>query len=155
MEDESGCMMVACPACGVIRPAGSGCDDDFHTLLGWENEFPGYGEVHHLLVLCYHLQHPHLYSPEGLAHARGLLADFVEGGKTTEQVRRENKDRLASADRIWKVTARPGSHGAYAHPIRWSMTVLDVAAQDHAGYRENVRRWAASILQDLRSSANL
>jgi len=152
MEDRSGCSLVACPACGALRAADSSCEADFHTLLGWEHEFPAYGEVHHLLVLCYQLQHPHLYSIEGLVHAKGLIVDFLEGGKTTEQVRREKRGIVASSARTWKVTARPGSCGAYAHPIKWSMTVLDVAADDHTRYRENVRRWADATLKDLREA---
>lgn len=155
MEDRSDCALVACPACEAVRAAGTSCETDFYTLLGWENEFPGYGEVHHLLVLCYHIQHPHLYSPEGLVGAKGLLVDFLEGGKATGQVRRENRDRVSSTTRSWKVTARPGSRGAYSHPIQWSMTILSVAADDHTRYRENVRRWAASILQDLRRAGEL
>ena len=57
------------------------CVDDFNELLAWEADNPAYAqEVHHLTVLCYHLQRPSLYSPEGLAGAKGLLVDFVEGG---------------------------------------------------------------------------
>lgn len=147
--------MNTCAACGAVHDEGRVCQDDFHTLLGWENEFPSYGEVHHLLVLCYHLQHPHLYSPEGLEHAKGLLTGFLEGGKTTEQVRCEQRGRVSSANRTWKVTARPGAQGAYAHPMRWSLTIADIARDDHTRYRENVRRWAASILTDLRGSGEM
>ena len=147
--------VMECAHCGAAHDEGRTCQDDFHTLLGWENEFPGYGEVHHLLVLCYHLQHPHLYSPEGLDHAKGLLIGFLEGGVTTEQVRREQRGRVSSTNRAWKVTARPGAQGAYARPVRWTMTIADIARAPHTNYRENVRRWANSILTDMRSSDNL
>ena len=56
-----------CSECGETLADGRTCADDFHQLLFWENERPELGEVHHLLVLCYHLQHPSLYSAEGLA----------------------------------------------------------------------------------------
>ena len=69
-----------CPACGANLPGGLTCEDCFHQMLFWENEESLLGEVHHLMVLCYHLQHPHLYSQEGLANAAGLLIDFVERG---------------------------------------------------------------------------
>ncbi len=32
------------------------------------------------MVLCYHLQHPSLYSPEGLDEAKRLLIEFLEHG---------------------------------------------------------------------------
>jgi len=155
MEDDTGCAMVMCTGCGERRPASTSCEQDFHTLLGWENEFPGYGEVHHLLVLCYHLQHPSLYSPEGLAQAKGLLLDFLEGGKTANEVRRANRERVSSFNRKWKVTARPGSQGAYSRHIDWRMRILELALDDHTRYRENVRRWAASILEDLRAAGEM
>lgn len=68
----------ACPECGAAWVGQKMCQDDFHQMLFWEAENPAYGEVHHLMVLCYHLQHPSLYSPEGLTEARKLLAEFVE-----------------------------------------------------------------------------
>ena len=70
-----------CPECGASWTNGQTCDDYFHQMLFWEVENPGDGaEVHHLMVLCYHLQHPSLYSPAGLSEARRLLAEFVERG---------------------------------------------------------------------------
>jgi len=147
--------MTHCRECGALQPEGKTCLDDFHTLLGWETEYPGYGLVHHLTVLCYHLQHPSLYSPEGLAYAKGLLVDFLDHGKSTEQVRWQNQSAVSSSKRAWKVTARPGLQGAYDHPIPWTMTAADVAADVHNHYIENVRAWADSVLQAFKSSENL
>ena len=144
--------MTRCEECGAAQPEGRTCQDDFHTLLGWETEYPGYGVVHHLTVLCYHLQHPSLYSPEGLEYAKGLLVDLLGNGKTTEDVRRENRRRVSSANRTWKVKGRDGSRGAYDPPIRWTMTAADVARDDHTRYVENVRRWAESVLLSLRGT---
>src|SRR5512143_214934 len=144
-----------CPECGTLQPERKTCQDDFHTLLGWEAEYPGYGVVHHLTVLCYHLQHPSLYSPEGLTYAKGLLVDFLEHGKSTEQVRRENRNAVSSGNRSWKVKGKPGSQGAYAHPVHWTMTTAGVATDDRTRYIENVQAWAASILQSLKFSRNL
>jgi len=62
-------------------------------MLYWENEVLANGEVHHLLVLCYHLQHPRLYSPAGLGYAIQLLRDFLVGGLSPQEVRRESRDR--------------------------------------------------------------
>jgi hypothetical protein len=69
----------SCPACGA---EGDNCEADFHQMLFWEAERPEIYEVHHLMVLGYHLQHPHLYSVEGLENALGLLQDFVSEGLT-------------------------------------------------------------------------
>ena len=131
---------------------GRTCEDDFHTLLGWETQYPGYGVVHHLLVLCYHLQHPSLYSPQGLTSAKGLLMDFLVKGKNTEQVRRENRSRLDSANRTWKVTGRERSHGSFARPVAWSMTIADIARAGPEVYIANMRDWAASILRLVREA---
>jgi hypothetical protein len=147
--------MARCSECGARQPEGRTCQDDFYTLLGWETEYPGYGEVHHLTVLCYHLQHPSLYSTEGLAYAKQLLLDFLENGKTIGQIRRENRDKVSSTNRTWKVKGKPGAQGSYANPPGWAMTAADIANHDHGHYIENVRRWAASILNSLKSSNNL
>ena len=147
--------MNACPDCGAAHEAPLACDDDFHTLLGWENEFPGYGVVHNLLVLCYHLQHPRLYSPEGLNYAKGLLLDFLEKGKTTEDVRRENKRQVSSSHRTWKVTARPGAQGSYSNPVTWTMTALDIVRAGPEGYIKNVRAWAEAVLTSLRAAGEV
>ena len=49
-----------CPECGAVLHDGETCEAYFHQMLFWEAENPANGEVHHLAVLCYHLQHPHL-----------------------------------------------------------------------------------------------
>ena len=41
---------MICPDCDHDHKDGTTCEEDFYTLLGWENEYPGYGVVHHLLV---------------------------------------------------------------------------------------------------------
>ncbi len=114
-------------------------------MLYWEAEVPARGEVHHLMVLCYHLQHPSLYSPDGLRHALGLLQDFVAHGKAPAEVRRRQRQQVASDQRAWKITARPGAHGAYDRRIAWTMTAADVIAGGADAYCDNVRLWAASI----------
>jgi hypothetical protein len=125
------------------------CQDHFFQLLYWENEVPAYGEVHHLTVLCYHLQHPSLYSPEGMTYARKLLVDFLARGLSPAEVRRQNKDLVDSGNRQAKITSRPGAQGAYPVPVHWTMTVGDVVAAGKENYIASVRIWAESILQAL------
>lgn len=142
-------MIDQCPECGARGTAEQTCRDRFHQMLFWESEDPARWEVHHLMVLCYHLQHPSLYSAEGLATARGLLADFIERGLTPEQVRKKNSGRVDSGARNWSITARPGNQGAYDRPIRWTMTAADVVGNGAETYCTSVRSWARSINDNL------
>jgi hypothetical protein len=144
-----------CPECGAIWRTGVTCEDHFHQMLYWENEDPERGVVHHLMVLGYHLQHPSLYSPDGLAYSLGLLVDFVEHGISTEQARKQNRSRVDSSQRNWKIRGKPGSQGSYSHPVRWHMTAQDVVNAGAERYVESVQQWARSILDDLRASGNL
>lgn len=145
----------SCPECGATLTAGNTCQDDFHQLLFWENQYPQIGTVHHLLVLCYHLQHPSLYSPEGLAYSLQLLADFVETGLTTAAALRRSREQVRSDRRDWKITASPGSHGAYPHPIDWTVRAAEVIAAGPQEAIPNIQAWARSILADLRATGNL
>jgi hypothetical protein len=138
-----------CSECGARLAPGAACEEYFHQMLFWENEHSENGEVHHLAVLCYYLQHPSRYSPEGLAYASQLLAEFVENGAQPQDVRRERRDQVASGRRDWKVTARPGAVGAYAHAPRWTLTAADVIAAGSEHYRDSVRAWAASMHQAI------
>jgi len=145
-------MIDTCPECGARRAAERTCRDHFHQMLLWESEDPTRWAVHHLMVLCYHLQHPSLYSAEGLAVARGLLADFIEHGLSPEEVRKKNSGRVASGARDWTITARPGNQGAYDRPIHWTMTAADVVAGGADAYVENVSAWARTAHADIRQS---
>jgi len=109
-------------------------------------------EVHHLLVLSYHLQHPSLYSPEGLAFGIRLLYDFIDGEKTPGEVRRQERTQVDSGKRFWKIKGTPESHGAYPHPVHWEMTARDVIVGGPENYEENVKAWARSLLKSLRES---
>jgi hypothetical protein len=141
----------ACPDCGAVRTNGGTCQDDFYQMLYWETEEPARGEVHHLMVLCYHVQHPGLYSPDGLRHALDLLEDFVVRGKSPVEVRQRQRAKVASDTRTWKITARPDAHGAYDRPIAWTMTAVDVITGGADAYGDNVRLWARSVYKAVKS----
>lgn len=144
--------MEHCPECQANLPAGQTCQDHFHQMLFWETEDPANGEVHHLAVLCYHLQHPHLYSPAGLRQARHLLTEFVVHHQPPQQARRANRRRVDSGRREWKITARPGQAGGYARPVAWTLHAAEVVAGGIENYRANVRRWAEAVYADLQDS---
>lgn len=143
-----------CPACGAPWPEGHTCEDDFHQMLFWEAEFPEYGAaVHHLLVVCYFLQHPHLYSPEGVKEGRRLLSDFLDRGLSPQKVRQDMRERVASDKRDWNISGKkvPGS---YSLPVHWTMRAADVVAGGSDHYVESVKAWARSIHQALQTIPN-
>jgi hypothetical protein len=144
-----------CPECGALWTGGLTCQDHFHQMLYWENEFPGHGEVHHLMVLSYHLQHPSLYSPDGLVYARQLLDDMLERGLSPVDIRRQRSAQVDSGARSWKVTARPGAHGSYEKPPKWTMTAADVIARGAEDYPQSVRDWIKTIHQAIHQSNKL
>ena len=145
-----------CPECGAEWTDGVSCQDHFYQFGYWENEFPSLTlDVHHLMVLCYHLQHPSLYSPDGLGFSKQLLVDFVERSLSTGEVRKQNRVALDSGNRKFKIKGTAASHGHYSHSVRWTMRAGDVVSGGVNDYRENIKAWARSILQALRGSGNL
>jgi hypothetical protein len=143
-----------CSECGTELPSSRTCEDDFHQMLFWEAQDPSLATVHHLVVLCYHLQHPSLYSREGLEHAIKLLADFLDGGLTPQEARWRQRIQMDSGERTWKVTGSEDSHGVYTRPVEWLMTARDVVRGGRAHYLDSVLAWAHKTLEDLRSSGN-
>ncbi len=145
-----------CPECGADWSNGVTCEDDFHQFGFWElADLEHLGSVHHLMVLSYHLQHPSLYSPEALAFAQQQLIDFLEGGVTPQQMRRQMRDQVDSGKRTYKVTGTAGHHGSYDPPVVWTMRAADVVAGGEDRYVENIEAWARSILAALRAVGNL
>ncbi|MDA8216137.1 MAG: DUF5946 family protein [Dehalococcoidales bacterium] len=139
-----------CPECGATWDEGQTCEDRFHQMLAWEWEDPRNLAVHHLMVLSYHLQHPHLYSPEGLSEAKQLLLDFLEHDVSPAEARRRNRAAVDSGRRQFKIEGTAASHGAYDPPVRWTMTAKDVVAGGRDRYCENVRACAASVAAALK-----
>ncbi len=141
-----------CPECGAVWSLDQTCETYFHQMLFWEAEYPAYGaEVHHLAVLCYHLQHPSLFSPDGLREARRLLREFVEHGAAPAEVRQQNRARVDSGRRDWKIKATATSHGSYDRALAWPLTAADVVAGGSDHYCDNVRAWAQAINETLKS----
>ncbi|MBK9124236.1 MAG: hypothetical protein IPM16_14115 [Chloroflexi bacterium] len=137
-----------CAECGTILAEGVACADHFHQMLAWEQMY-GLGQAHHLLVASYHAQHPSLLSREGLAAMHDLLRRFVIDGEAPSDVRRTMRDDVASGNRNYPITARPGNVGAYATRPPWTMSAGDVVAGGIGDFIENVERWAASIVEAL------
>jgi hypothetical protein len=143
-----------CPACGADWTDGQTCTDHFHLMSAWELDNQLY-DVHHLMVLCYHLQHPGLYSPEGLTLAKKLLMEFLEDGIEPQGMRRHIGKTFDSGKRDYRIKGTPDSRGTYEHPVRWEMVAADVTRAGIDHYYASVRRWAESILKSLRETGNL
>ena len=146
---------LTCTSCGAPHEAGRTCEDDFHQMLYWEAEEPALGAVHHLMVLCYHIQHPALYSPDGLKFSIGLLRQFVETGALPQDVRKRIAPQVDSGKRSFKVKGTPESHGLYERPVPWWMTASNVISTGKANYIESVKGWARSVMYSLRASNNV
>ncbi len=140
-----------CPECGAPWNGSSACQEAFYQMGYWELDYRLL-DVHHLMVLCYHLQHPSLYSPEGLRGALGLLVRFVEGGEDPRQVGAQIRPGVQSGARKYKIKGSPGARGAYPRPVAWTMTALDVVARGREQYYDSVRAWARSLLDSLKDA---
>jgi NADH:ubiquinone oxidoreductase subunit F (NADH-binding) len=79
-----------------------------------------------------------------------MLVDFVEGGVTPQQMRKEIAQKVDSGRRTYKIAGTVENHGAYAQPIAWTMTIADVVAAGHDAYYESVNAWARATLAALR-----
>ncbi len=145
---------MKCSECGAGLPEGESCLDRFYTFLAAEWEHPEAAEMHGLLVLAYHAQHPSLCQPWIRASHAETLREIYRKGRPWREVlswpssrsRRQRavdqlKERLADA---------PGSL-AFGHPIAGEMTVGDLPAPGSpfypSGYPSQVEAWAASVAQ--------
>lgn len=138
---------AACAECGAALAPGQECDELFHTLLAWEQSDPARkGSDHHLLVLCWEIQHPSRFTPEAVSWARGAVRHVIRDGIPAHQLRRENRATgPGRSDRAYKITRTDGVVVARA----WSRTLSDVVAEGADAMPGSVRRWAEAVLRDL------
>jgi hypothetical protein len=147
-------MESVCPECGAAWREGRACEEAFYQMGYWEMD-NRLLEVHHLMVLCYYLQHPSLYSPEGLREAQRLLVKFVAGELNPQEVVKQNNARLDSGVRTFKIKGTPAAHGAYPHAVHWTMTAVDVVNRGMHAYYASVHAWAQLVLKSLQEAGNL
>lgn len=147
--------MPICAVCGAALPDGTTCEDDFHQFLYWEFEHPDLGQVHHLMVLCYHIQHPHLYSEDGLRGAHELLRQFVATDISPHAIRQQIKEQVDSGNRQHTIRGTGTNQGRYPRTIPWTMHARDVVNGGYPHYIENVQTWAHAIYQNLLSEGIL
>lgn len=142
-------MTNKCPECGAELPPGELCEDRFNLCLAHEYENPvSYGQVHHLMVACYMLQH-NRYSREGWLGARQIVFQSLKQGATPAELRKRNRQRVDSGHRKWSVTR--GERIPGFERIAWTRTIADVRMDNPETYCADVKLWATSVLADTES----
>jgi hypothetical protein len=134
-----------CPECGAPDNA---CETRFYECLALEFQNPSYGAVHHLTVIAYTLQHSSQLTRAGWLHQRKLLRQFIVENKPPDLLRQQRKD-LDSGKRTFKIKSEDGK--PVISKNEWTMTILNVRMENAKEYREDVRAWATSVLEDIES----
>ena len=136
--------VASCPLCGAKYVAGGQCSERFEKCLAKDYEDPAYGAVHHLIVLCYMMQHAG-YSKAGWFEARDLLRKFVVENASPVEVRQRNAKRFANEQRDWYV--RDENDWGQLAEIEWELTIADVSLNTAVEYCASAMRWAKSVLE--------
>jgi len=136
-----------CPECGAENTAEKTCETQYHECLVKEFTEAGYGQVHHLTVAAYMLQHSSKLSRQGWLETRRLLREFLIEKKSPAEIRRQNKNNVDGSRRNWKITSNDGV--AKINRTEWTKTILDVSTKNTEVYCEDVTAWARSALEDV------
>lgn len=145
-----------CSECGGMLEAGKACREYLDEMIKWDFEdFAGVGQVHHLTVLSYNLQHPSVYSNEGLDNAKKSLVEFMRDPLAYARHGAYDRKQLGSDVRTWKIAGTEEEHAAYASEPLWTMHASDVVRGGLSNYVENVKKWSDSVIDALRASGNL
>jgi hypothetical protein len=113
--------------------------------MGLEMSDPGYGAVHHLTVAAYMLQHPSQLSLRGWQEERELLRQFLLEGITPAQVRVRGRE-YDSGRRTWSL--RTGPRLELPQGFSWTSNIMSVDESSPERYRQDIERWARSVLED-------
>lgn len=145
-----------CSECGTRLQVGKECRDYFNQMLEWDFANPiVFGQVHHLTVLCYYLQHPSQYSVKGLKKAIHILQKVVENNLSDTDIYQEESDIFSSSNRNWSVTGSHNDFGKYTPEIKWTLTVSEIVKDGIAKYPQQVKEWSRAIYTDLKVTGNL
>lgn len=132
-----------CPECGAADGA---CEARFNEFLVLEFTDAGYGAVHNLTVATYMLQHSSKLTREGWLYERQLLRDFIIENKPPAFVRVQNKDKVDSGKREFKIKSKTGER--IISKSTWNKTILDVRTDSAEVYCADVNDWAMAVLKD-------
>ena len=132
-----------CPECGAPDQL---CQTRFDEFLVLEFTDAGYGAVHHLTVAAFMVQHSSRMTREGWLFERELLREFLVENKAPSYIRKQNKDRVDSGKRTFKIKSRDGKR--IIEKSTWKKTILDVRTKNAEVYCEDITSWARSVLED-------
>ena len=132
-----------CPECGALDQL---CQTRFDEFLILEFTNAGYGAVHHLTVTAFMIQHSSRMTREGWMYERELLREFLIENKPPSYIRKQNKDRVDSGKRTFKIKSRDGKR--IIEKSTWKKTILDVRTENAEIYCEDITSWARSVLED-------
>lgn len=146
-----------CEACGAPLEPGRTCLDYLRQLQARDfTDFNGAGRLHLLGAMTYNLQHPALYSREGLDAIKQVVKAIIESDDAyTKEHERDLSRQLASESRQWTMHATPTNQASYTTPMQWSMTIADVLADGPDDYTERVKAWGQSVYDVLVRSGEL
>jgi hypothetical protein len=113
--------------------------------MALEMTSPDYSVVHHLTVAAYMLQHPSKLSLRGWQEERDLLKQFVMEGVTPKMVRARRGGEYDSGKRTWSL--RKGLRLELPQGFRWASTIMGVDEATPVQYRQDIERWARSVLE--------
>jgi hypothetical protein len=119
----------------------------FDEFLVLEFTDAGYGAVHHLTVAAYMLQHSSKLTREGWLYERELLREFLVEKKPPAFIRKQNKDKVDSGKRDFKIKSKTGQ--PVISKSTWTKTILDVRTDSAETYCADVIAWAKSVLADV------
>jgi len=139
-------MEMICPECGAPSGPEMTCEARYHACLAKEFSEAGYGAVHHLTVAAYMLQHSSKLSLQGWLETRKILREFLIENKSPHEIGKQNKSRVSSGKRKWKIVANGGV--AKINQAEWTRTILDVRLENAELYCEDVKAWAKAALLD-------
>lgn len=132
-----------CPECCAPDQL---CQSRFDEFLVLEFTDAGYGAVHHLTVTAFMIQHSSRMTREGWMYERELLREFLIENKPPSYIRKQNKDRVDSGNRTFKLKSRDGKR--IIGKSTWKKTILDVRTENAEVYCEDITSWARSVLED-------
>ncbi len=103
-----------CPECGAPD---NDCETRYHECLVKEFTDADYGAVHHLTVAAYMLQHSSKLTKEGWLFERNLLKEFLIDHKSPSFIRKQNRDKVDSGKRAFKIVSKDGLPKISSHEM--------------------------------------